>query len=280
LDESSQAVLTEAENVNHIIVAAEYMPSAAPEYQSGDDEVRKRLLAKLSSLVMGVPMPGLPKTAGLKAAELMRIITALSTHYPFPTITHPTENGKTVSEKIEPVKFQSVEDVRKWRNDLRAISNLNSWLLRAHKAKFDQLVGEFRTGLEFGLPSAPEIPEEVMRNLQPAARRDIEESTKMADPMEKNSGRILVAGFSRMLNQADNISSAMGIKLDQYQVMKRHVPSKTWFYITIGFASLAFICAVILPMFCSVLPVFVWKVVPVLFYAYSLFCIIKWTAKL
>lgn len=51
LDEIIQSVISEAEKINHIDVAGSYDLTSAPEYQSNDDDVRKRLLSRLTKLV-------------------------------------------------------------------------------------------------------------------------------------------------------------------------------------------------------------------------------------
>lgn len=275
MEEITQSVFSEALKINHINVAGSYGLTGAPEYQSNDDDVRKRLLSRLTTLGMGA----LGGEASERGREILQIISALSHYYPFPQRAGPSDEGGIRITAPKPIKFLTIKDVQKWQSDIEDIRFKISWLMDVHKAKFNESINAFQQARQGNLPKM-ELPEDVNRYLSPGARRDIEDIMSKAAVVQENFGSLLVDGFIKMLNQANGISSRVGEALVRYQVLKRRVPSKGWFLFTIIFGAIAFVAAVILPMFFNTLPSIVWKGIPVAFYLYSLVILVSQTVRL
>jgi len=278
-DQIIQSVFSEAEKINHINVAGFYDLTGASEYQSNDDDVRERLLSRLTTLGMGSSDDELRDAgAAERGAEILRIISALTHYYPFPGRARPTDEGGISRGPPEPIYFHKIKAVQKWQSDIEVMGHGIFWLLKVHKAKFNEFIEAVQQAQQEDQLQM-ELPEGIKQYLSPAALTDIEDSMSREAAGQGRFGSLLVDGFIQMLNEANEISSRVGEALEHYQVLKRHVPNKGWLLFTIIFGAIAFIAAVILPMFFDTLHPFLWKVIPVLFYIYSLSILITKTAR-
>ncbi|HBP89179.1 MAG TPA: hypothetical protein PKK23_06440 [Nitrospirales bacterium] len=277
--------------INQIKVSGSYGLSSYSTYFGGrDEEERTKLVRKLQDLISGdtltsgPPLENLPTDSSERGAEILKIISAISHHYPFPTRARPHEKGG-VEGFQDPVVFRSVDEVEAWIKAVEEINIRVSWAFDNNKGKFNEYIQQFhqREVAEHQKVYGSRRPlAEVFRDsVSPGALQDIQEADKKLTNMGTyDFGTNLVKGFDLAIKEANDIALELKIRLEEYRIAKDHVPKKFWLFFTLGFASFSFLCAVILPMFFLNLPSVIWKGVPVAFYLWSLLLIIIKVVKL
>jgi hypothetical protein len=279
LDDSRQLVLREAEKINYINVAGSYDLTGAPEYQSNDDDVREQLLSRLTTLWMH----SVDEEASERGREILKIISALSHNYPFPQRAHTDEGGIRITEP-ESIEFHTINEVQKWRTDIEMVSGKIFWLMDVHKSKLNESINAFQQAQQRSQLNMEPL-EYVRRHLSPGEARDIEDILSRTAATRGNFGSLLVNGFIENLKQANGISFRVGEALRHYQILERSIPSKCLFSFTFIFGAIAFVGAVIFPMFSGTLHSFFlcsffWKEIPVFFYLWSLVILLSQIMRL
>lgn len=266
MDAVIRLVLSEAEKINQIADEFDFhIGGLAPrekEYQSYDDGVRSELLNRL--LFLGGSSS--PEEAETRGAEIVKIIGALSHHYPFPERAWPRSSKESPPK---PNEFHNIESVQKWRSDMFEITRKISVLMQWHKHTLLDSLKAYQEVEEARLKKMGP-PEKTYAHESDGARKDFKHMVDKTAWVQKNMGGIPVDSFLQMLNKANKISSRLGTELSRYRILRRRLPSKNWFLFTIIFGSITFIAAVILPVFFESLPYVLWTWVPVLFYLYSI----------
>lgn len=191
LDVMRNDIFRDAAKINSIRVPGSFGLSGAPEYMSSNDEVRRKLLSKFTKLVMGVPSGDLPPSPSERGAEILRITSAISHYYPFPTRAKPNDQGGVSLGQIQPISFQVLDDIEKWIKDVDAIHGSVFWILDNHRGKLEEYLLHFQSGQN---TSAFEVtlPEDVKSYLSPGARRDIEQSIKRAGVIKRHHSTIFI----------------------------------------------------------------------------------------
>lgn len=160
IDQMKTQIYYEAHRINSFCFGHPHWLSTEYTILVIDDQKREDLLEDFEKIFMGRGVRSRGITTSLEKGEaILRIITALSFHYPFSTRSKRDTDGNISWGKTIPIHFNTVDQVRKWISDIDLIIGAVSWVKDAHRqiiqqyldsisndGKWDYIVDEFIKG--------------------------------------------------------------------------------------------------------------------------------------
>jgi len=149
LDELESFIYQEANKINRLRFANSLGLKIEDKYECSDDKTRLELAKILGNIAMtGTPRLGLFEEKNLSiekkkevGTEAIKIMDTLSSYYPFPQrLIRGPKDGTHVANKPIRVKFTSIDDVIKWRNDVYVLTTILLDLWDNHRERFLDII--------------------------------------------------------------------------------------------------------------------------------------------
>jgi hypothetical protein len=129
MKQMEERAFQEAEKINTIRFADIYLFPPDGIYVSSDVKNRRQLLTRLIHLASPAPHDDVPSEPADKGAEALRVMSALSSYYPFPTIIRMTLKGYAMNvEEPDPVRFVNLQELHQWIVDIEEVAGRAGWL--------------------------------------------------------------------------------------------------------------------------------------------------------
>lgn len=145
--ERAAGVLEEANRINDLRVPTYYM-SGYSLYDCSDAATGAKLVERLRQILKGFPearVDGIPGTQSPslatdlgKGQESYRILLSV-----FSCKLFPRASGPHVSAPVEVVRFDGLDEIRKWQGELQAVLRPLSFVLAMHHKDLERLVSEY-----------------------------------------------------------------------------------------------------------------------------------------
>lgn len=227
LDELKSSVYQEANKINRLRFASSLGLKIEDKYVCNNDKTRMQLAGILANIALtGMPQLGVFQEKDLSVeekkevgTEAIKIMDALSSYYPFPQRLIRGPKGETyIANKPIKVKFTSIEDVWKWRNDvyLLAVPLLHFWDDRR---------------------------ERFLNTIQPA----LEEYREFFEGRNINP-EVFVNTFFQNISKAQLIANSTEEKLMAWTAYQKRIEIKRPLIIVLALSILAFVLGVFFPI--------------------------------
>ena len=205
-------------------------------------------------------------SAAEQGIELICNMNVLENIYPFATYIYFDQDGKVVDKEImEPIRFHSLGEIRKWVKDLDAAILAVNFLYLSRKAKLYELCGLAEKEWYRKFP----LKEEKLRSLGTLSSGDIE------DLLRSRAGiSMLVDDFFKNMSESQTILLSVKKILEDYDLYKNRHISKQWFSVALILSCVAFTSGVILPLVMTKVSHVFRIFIPVAFYVVLIFCLV------
>jgi hypothetical protein len=267
-DEIRMKIFQEAEKINSLDFVIDFdVLEDRSIYDTTDPERRTYLLIRLDDIVKGkvvIDSPGMKpigfaREPELRGEEVIRTMRSVSQHYPFrkPLRAQVTPVG-TREIVYEPLRFTDTEKTGKWAADLAEVANRFNYIVYSSGPMLQAQIDAFNEKLRSQHAARFQMvsPEDVQRIMLDFDQRS-----------PKAEAQIFINNMKR----AGSIAEATRM---QYEQLAAHQArgSRTNRLIRWGFilASIAFVCAVMLPMIFGRVPRLLAAYVPTAFYLFTL----------
>lgn len=177
--------------------------------------------------------------------DLICNMTVLQNMYPYPTRISFNKEGEVIfNNKIQKLKFNSIDELRNWINDIDEILRVTLFFYSQRKGKLDELILAAMSAAEKKFPPF-ESEEELDNKYTPGEKNDLLK-------MKKSIVYISASEFFRNMEKTQKIFIDTKKMIDDYDLYKNRHINKDIFAIGLILTFIAFITSVIIPMLINI----------------------------
>gem|GEM_PF-6839357 len=217
-------------------------------YVTSDADNRRKLIARLVKLATGEPVEDLSTNPADQGDEALRITSAISSYYPFPTSAHRDGSGRTP----RPVRLESLPQIRQWVLDMDQLVSPLLFATTVYQAHLKEALGaaSARHDAQVTWMKAALVAQ-LEKTLETEGQRPSPgQLSDLRGLGEQMQGSLLsiATSFLENLPKAKDIVESTKTQLSVLGAYQRRHPSKWTLIVSVGLSGLALLVGVFYPI--------------------------------
>lgn len=209
-------------------------------YMAGNADNREKLFRRIEDFASDYSKPSYQpdkKMHAERVSEVLRIISAVLSSYPFRTRFFWKEGRPAVPKTPARLEFDNTAELEQWVDDMELVDERISWYWSTQRKVFDKAVRRFSLEtLTAQIQASPNGP--------PAESVKLKQSYEAAEAVYVR----MLEAFGRNINSGAKLARQVKDKLSLAQSTRARYPSITSLLILLTLTAVAFLSGVMIPL--------------------------------